>query len=274
MGWMARRASGLSPRTRVFAILLSAVAVAGGLGAAALVPANAGAAARPAATPTPSQSTSSAARAFGGVSFVGVLFATPGGIDSHSCTASVVQSAHGDLAVTAAHCLDGVQGGVSFAPGYANGKEPYGVWQVTAIYTDQAWQSDQNPDDDVAFVRLADLDGKPIQSVTGADRLGTASSKSSLVRVIGYPDGTDQPVSCVNWASHYSATQLQFDCDNFTDGTSGGPFIVGASGAKGTGTVVGVIGGYEQGGDTPEVSYASAFGATVTALYRQAEAAG
>jgi len=273
---MARRASGLSPRTRLLAVVLSVAVVAVGLGAAVLMPANAGATARPAATPTASRSAaiSTAAKAFGGVPFVGALFATAGGIDAHSCTASVVQSAHGDLAVTAAHCLDGVQGQVSFAPGYANGKEPYGVWQVTAIYTDQAWQSNQDPDDDVAFIRIADSDDKPIQSVTGADRLGTASAKSSLVRVIGYPDGTDQPVSCVNWATHFSATQLQFDCDNYTDGTSGGPFIVDASGAAGAGTVVGVIGGYEQGGDTPEVSYASAFGATVTALYRQAEAAG
>ena len=90
-------------------------------------------------------------------------------------------------------------------------------------------------------MRLADSNGEPIQNVTGADRLGTAPSKSSLVRVIGYPDGTNQPVSCVNWATHFSATQLQFDCDGYTDGTSGGAFIADASGAEGTGTVVGVM---------------------------------
>jgi hypothetical protein len=35
-----------------------------------------------------------------------------------------------------------------------------------------------------------------------------------------------------------------------------------------------VIGGYEQGGDTAEVSYAAAFGAAVKALYQKAEAGG
>jgi hypothetical protein len=35
-----------------------------------------------------------------------------------------------------------------------------------------------------------------------------------------------------------------------------------------------VIGGYEQGGDTPAVSYAAAFGPAVTALYQSAEAGG
>jgi hypothetical protein len=38
--------------------------------------------------------------------------------------------------------------------------------------------------------------------------------------------------------------------------------------------VVGVIGGYEQGGDTPQVSYSSAFGANVAELYKAAVAGG
>jgi V8-like Glu-specific endopeptidase len=185
-----------------------------------------------------------------------------------------VHSTHGDLAVTAAHCLASVQGQqVVFVPGYANGKEPYGAWTVTAVDTDEAWQSSQNPDDDVAFLRLADSSkGVPIEHVTGAERLGTTPATSTLVRVIGYPGGTDQPISCVNVARHFSTTQLEFACGGYTDGTSGGPFLDDASGA-GHGTVIGVIGGYEQGGDTPDVSYASAFGPAVTALYRQAEAA-
>jgi hypothetical protein len=35
-----------------------------------------------------------------------------------------------------------------------------------------------------------------------------------------------------------------------------------------------VIGGYEQGGDTPDVSYAAAFGPAVAALYQRAQAGG
>jgi hypothetical protein len=44
--------------------------------------------------------------------------------------------------------------------------------------------------------------------------------------------------------------------------------------STGQGTVVGVIGGYEEGGDTPAVSYSVAFGPSVSALYQQAVAAG
>jgi hypothetical protein len=66
---------------------------------------------------------------------------------------------------------------------------------------------------------------------------------------------------------------MRFDCAGFTDGTSGGPFIARWSPVTGQGTVIGVIGGYEQGGDLPQVSYSVAFGATVAALYQTAKAA-
>ena len=38
--------------------------------------------------------------------------------------------------------------------------------------------------------------------------------------------------------------------------------------------VVGVIGGYQEGGDTPQVSYSPAFGAAVAVLYQTAQASG
>ena len=38
--------------------------------------------------------------------------------------------------------------------------------------------------------------------------------------------------------------------------------------------MIGVIGGYQQGGDTPQVSYSSVLGASAAALYKQAVADG
>lgn len=284
---LARRARGVSRGGRLLIILAIVVAY----GTVLLIPANAGDAAthlplnagdaalthRPAGLASvqlPPVSDNS--QTFGGVAPVGALFTVTGGeLDSHFCTASVVHSSHGDLAVTAAHCLAGIQGPVAFVPGYANGKEPYGTWQVTAVYTDQAWQSSQDPDDDVAFLRLSEASGGvPVEDVTGAERLGTGWQVPALAAVIGYPGSADQPVLCRNWAKSFSPTQLEFDCGGYTDGTSGGPFLVNMSASSGQGTVIGVIGGYEQGGDTPDVSYASAFGTAVAALYRSAEAGG
>ena len=281
MRWKARRARGTTRKARVLILALAAAAT---YGSVTLVPTyvDAAAATRHPAAPKPSKptatpvATSGTGTAFGGTAAVGALFSVSDGqLGDHFCSASVVHSADGDLAVTAAHCVTGVDGQMAFVPGYVNGKEPHGTWAVTAVYTDQAWQSSQDPDDDVAFLRLSGgAGGKSIESVTGAEKMGIGWKVPALVRVTGYPDDAGQPITCVNWAKPFSPTQLEFDCDGYADGTSGGPFHDGTTTATGRGTVIGVIGGYEQGGDTPDVSYAAVFGPAVAALYRAAEAGG
>ncbi len=259
--------------------LVAVLAAASGCAALMLVPADGGAAGlthRDVLTANEKPTASHTGQDFTGVAAVGALFSEASGkLGAHFCTASVVHSAHGDLAVTAAHCVTGKPGQIVFVPGYANGKEPYGIWQVTRVYTDAAWQSGQDPDDDVAFLRLSDAsDGVPVEDITGAEELGGSQPAPALVQVIGYPDGGSQPVLCVNWTKSFSPTQLEFDCGGYTNGTSGGPFLGDVSAASGQGMIIGVIGGYEQGGDTPEVSYSAAFGTSVTALYEAAEAGG
>jgi V8-like Glu-specific endopeptidase len=269
--------------------LLAVLAAAAGLTALLLVPADSGAAGAAGAAGGTGPSRTAAGRdaagvanpahggqAFGGVAAVGALFSENSGqLGAHFCTATVVHSPHGDLAVTAAHCLSGTSGPIAFVPGYANGQQPFGIWQVTRVYTDEAWQSAQDPDHDVAFLRVSPAsDGTRIEDVTGAVQLGTGWAAPALVHVIGYPDSADQPVLCANWTKSFSPTQLEFDCGGYTVGTSGGPFLAGLSGASGQGTVIGVIGGYQQGGDTPEVSYSAVFGAAVAVLFETAEAGG
>src|SRR5439155_875275 len=87
---------------------------------------------------------------------------------------------------------------------------------------------------------------------------GGSAGTGALVRVIGYPDGAQQPVWCAGLTKAFSPTQLEFDCGGYTNGTSGGPFLAGVSASSGQGTIIGVIGGYQQGGDTPQVSYSPA----------------
>ena len=265
----------MSQRVRVLLALTLAGACGGllaapkSVGAAAITPSPAGLA--PAETPAASLT----AQTFDGVAAVGALFTVNSGtLGTHFCTATVVHSPQGDLAVTAAHCVTGQKGQIVFVPAYANGKEPLGVWPVTGIYTDQAWQSSQDPDHDVAFLRLSDSrEGVPIEDVTGAELLGVDTDQPALVQVVGYPDGDDQPVLCANWTKTFSPTQLEFDCGGYTDGTSGGPLLADVSLSTGRGTITAVIGGYEQGGDTPDVSYGAAFGPAVASLYQSAAGA-
>lgn len=224
----------------------------------------------------PPDGPSSANRPFSGVAAVGALFtADPrtGKLGSHFCTASVVHSPKGDLAVSAAHCLTEQPGPVVFVPGYDRGAAPYGRWRVTGVFMPQAWKAMQDPDDDVAFLRLAPApDGVPVEDVTGAEQLGTTGGSRTYVQVMGYPDPSDQPVWCANWTNRFSPTQLEFDCGGYETGTSGSPFLSGVSRQTGQGTVIGVIGGYQAGGYTASVSYSVAFGPSVAGLYRSAVA--
>ena len=216
-------------------------------------------------------------QAFSGTPPVGALFTTSsGGLNQHFCTATVVDSPAGDLVITAAHCVTGAQGTLDFVPGYDQGGEPYGVWTVTKVYVDQAWSSSSSQNDDFAFVRVSRPGSSvPIEDVTGAERLDTDLPASrELVQVIGYPNATNQPVTCQNPIKQAMAGQLEFDCDGYTNGTSGGPFLSEIDPATGQGLVIGVIGGYQQGGDSPQVSYSPVLGANAAALYRVAVAGG
>jgi V8-like Glu-specific endopeptidase len=217
-------------------------------------------------------------QAFGGTPAVGALFTTSAGqLGQHFCTASVVDSPAGDLLITAAHCVSGAtQGTVDFVPGYDRGSTPYGIWTVTKVYVDQAWSSSSSQDDDFAFLRVSKPGSSvPVENVTGAERLATnAPASRELVQVIGYPNTTNQPVTCQNRLREPMTNQLEFDCDGYTDGTSGGPFLSDVDQATGQGLVIGVIGGYQQGGDVPQVSYSAMLGANAAALYEQAVADG
>ena len=220
-------------------------------------------------------STSQNGQDFAGTPAVGALFTmSKGKLGRHFCTASVIGSPHGDLVITAAHCVTGASG-IVFVPGYDRGAAPYGIWTVTKIYVERSWTTSSNPDDDVAFLRVSQADSiVPIEDVTGAEALKTGTPAQQLVEVVGYPDSGSQPIVCRNWTREPMSQQLEFDCGGYTDGTSGGPFLASVNPLTGQGTVIGVIGGYEQGGLTPQVSYSSMFGANVAALYRQAVAGG
>lgn len=214
---------------------------------------------------------------FAGLPQVGTLFGTSNGsLTSHHCSGSVVSSSQGDVVVTAAHCVysgSGADTNLAFVPGYDSGAMPYGAWHVARIVVAQQWISDRNPDYDYAFI-VVHKSGTttPIQDIVGSDTLAVDQSYTALTRVVGYPSKTNEPITCTNFTSEFSPTQLQFDCDGYPGGTSGSPFLINASPSTGKGEVDGVIGGYEAGGDSPDVSYSVRFNDATAQLLAEAEA--
>ncbi|MEY9933531.1 V8-like Glu-specific endopeptidase [Catenulispora sp. GP43] len=222
----------------------------------------------------PAQPTSSpSGKPFGGTSVAGVLYQPDSGVSSHFCSASVVHSAAGNLVITAAHCVysDGPKSDIAFAPGFHDGQLPYGSWPVTKVVVSQNWQNSDDPDEDVAFLQVApSASGASLESVTGADQIAFDQGFGMPVTVPAYPQGSDTPITCAAPAKKFSATQTEWDCRGYPDGTSGAPFLTNVDSSGEKGTVTGVIGGYQQGGDTPDVSYSAYFGSAVQALYQSA----
>lgn len=185
----------------------------------------------------------------------------------HFCTASVVHSPHRNLIVTAAHCLSGKKRELVFVPGYRDGEAPYGVWKVTKRLMSRAWEEHRDEDSDVAFLVLGDQGGKGVEDVVGGNRLATDATTGAMpVTVTVYPNSLDYQVSCTNELRRRGRTQQRIECPGFSGGSSGGPWI------NGDGAVVGVLGGYENGGDSADASYSAVLGADAAGLYQEARA--
>jgi V8-like Glu-specific endopeptidase len=207
--------------------------------------------ARAAAQRTPTSRTTK------GAPQVGAVFPTASSAQ-HDCTASVVHSPHGDVLLTAAHCISGSGAGMVFAPGYHDGISPYGRWTVTAAHLAPGWLKSQDPHDDFAFLTVAPrtTHGRrtEIEQVTGAYRVGDEPRADQTITVLGYSEASNNgPITCQTKV-YFTGAFPSFDCRGYVAGTSGGPWLVQTE--HGT-RVVGVIGGMNQGGCVDSSSYSS-----------------
>ena len=187
----------------------------------------------------------------------------------------MVDSTADDLALTAAHCAysSAFAANIEYVPGYPDGKRPYGAWPVRAITVASGWKASHDPDLDFAFVTLAPAGGERIRARTGGLTIGFTRWYSEKIEVLGHNDSAAEPIRCATKGFRFRAGQMEFYSHGFSTGTSGGPWIIGYDAEHGTGTVFGVIGGYEEGGDYEWASYSAYFGSAAKILYEQAERA-
>lgn len=227
----------------------------------------------PASAPASSRLAALSANSFGGTSAVGALFgSTHGGrVGAHFCSAAVVNSPHGNLAVTAAHCTG--RRSLVFIPGYLHGHAPYGIWRVRRVVTGEQWAQGADPDDDFAFLIVGrNTGGARLQDVTGGEGIAFGEPAGKVVQAIGYPSAKSAPVTCRNRVHAFGKNQLSFACAGYYSGTSGGPLLADVNRHTGLGLVAGVIGGYQEGGRTNAISYAARFMPATMSLYRKAVA--
>jgi V8-like Glu-specific endopeptidase len=212
-----------------------------------------------------------------GLPSVGALFYVAKGAD-HYCTASVVVSSTRETLLTAAHCVyaSGYRraGSIEFVPKYHNGLTPYGVWVVTSMLVPTAWRTSHDINSDYAFLQVVPPPRvtRPIQLVTGANTLGVNAGYVHPITVLGYPAGLSEPLWCVTESYEFEPNQLGFNCHGYTGGTSGSPWLINYDRRTYTGTVIGVIGGYQGGGRYEYTSYSPYFGTSAAQLLAAATA--
>ncbi|MGJ0119309.1 trypsin-like serine peptidase [Williamsia sp. MIQD14] len=193
-----------------------------------------------------------------------------GDTDRHTCTAESIHSTTGDLMLTAAHCVSAITAPLHVVPGYAAGREPFGAWSVTAVYLDPAWISGQDDNHDFAILRVAPPPGKHRRSLEATTGRGysLAPFRAGVgVRVIGYGAGSgDSPVGC-RGSTRIARGAPTITCRGLVDGTSGSPWLVKRS-------VIGIVGGFHQGGCVSFISHSPILTDGLPALIARAERKG
>lgn len=220
------------------------------------------------------------ARHVSGSKVIGALFFN-NGTGGHYCTASVVRTPKRNMLLTAAHCLYNPASHawhrhIVFVPGYRGGHRPYGTWPVWLMVTDRRWIEHGDPDLDYGFAAVQVMRGRRLADVVGANVLQVDPGYSRPVIVSGYParenNPADGPVGCAGRTHRQSRFQLRFDCHGFYGGTSGSPWLSDYDARTQSGHVVGVIGGYQEGGTEEWRSYSPLFTDAVAHLLDTADA--
>ena len=225
-------------------------------------------------------------RSFDGIPQAGTFFWTDATGTGRTCSGSVVRSPGHDLVLSAGHCLKGYAGTsprrhLGFVPQYHDSLKPFGIFPVrtNGVYVSQQYydlgEHAGAPYDFAFAVTEPNQSGTRLQDAVGGVRLLTGTGYyHAPVRMIGYPAGAEKPLECWSWTTKWVSddaadpgTFPRIACDAFVGGTSGGPMLVPWPDGW---AVIGVIGGYHTGGNTPQVSYSAYFGAATQALYRAA----
>jgi V8-like Glu-specific endopeptidase len=182
-----------------------------------------------------------------------VFYFDPADGANHECSASTVTSGSRMLVVTAGHCVHGgagrgwVQNWI-FVPKFDNSSRPFGDWPAKWFSALDGWKNSSDIRRDVAFVTLAQKDGRRIGDVVGANGLSWNQAFEQTVTVLAYP--ADPPFSGLkqmacqgttyrpgSWPFQEYATAI--NC-GFTAGASGGPWLRNYNGALGE--IVGIVG--------------------------------
>lgn len=108
----------------------------------------------------------------------------------YTCSGTAINTPSKSIVLTAGHCvvLEGnVATRIAFVPAYEHGDRPFGTFNVTAVYVMPQWRHGENPDFDVAALRVAPNHLGELTDVVGARGFASSRSRSADFDIYGYP---------------------------------------------------------------------------------------
>lgn len=110
----------------------------------------------------------------------------------YSCSGTALDTPSRSIVLTAGHCvLEDRRWGrdIVFVPAYDHGARPFGTFVASAVYTMPGWRRAENPDFDVAAVRVQPNRYGALGDVVGGREWTTGKSRFSSFEIFGYPAG-------------------------------------------------------------------------------------
>ena len=172
---------------------------------------------------------------------IGKVFFTVGGV-GYACSASSVNSASGELVMTAGHCVFSVSlqawaGNFVYIPAYANGNAPYGTWSGVSMATFAGFASSGDDTLDTGYVAVSGP-GKLVATVGGMGIEADYTSFSDPLFTMGYPSATPETQAyCYATATINTADGLIFLPCSQGPGASGSPILDNYDTTSGLGTL-------------------------------------
>jgi V8-like Glu-specific endopeptidase len=109
---------------------------------------------------------------------------------SYTCSGTAVNTPSRSIVLTAGHCvvLEGEAASrIAFVPAYDHGVRPFGTFEVTSVYVTPQWRHGENPDFDVAALKVAPNQLGALTDVVGGRGFATSRSRSAGFEIYGYP---------------------------------------------------------------------------------------
>jgi V8-like Glu-specific endopeptidase len=108
----------------------------------------------------------------------------------YTCSGTAIDTPSRSIVLTAGHCVieRGSEGRrIAFVPAYEHGKRPFGSYEVEAVYVMPEWRHGENPDYDVAALRVKPSRLGLLTDVVGGRGVATGKSRLAAFQIFGYP---------------------------------------------------------------------------------------